>query len=166
MMKETRLVRLHEMLEQEIKAACRLIAEAMNSNEAKWAEKTMRFHFGCKEHGLDDGRHYFTYLEEKHLRGLIGLHHYQWGPEENVWLAWFAVHPGCQGKGVGRALLHAAEKRAKSMGFLKLFVETYRHPDFQKALGFYEACGFEKVGRVADYLPGSHDMVVFKKNLS
>lgn len=157
---------IYEMLEQDIEGACHLIAESMNIDEATWAKKTMRFHFGCKNHDLDDGRHYFTYLVEKRVRALIGLHHYEWGPEENVWLAWFAVHPSCQGKGIGRALLQSAEKIAKSMGFFKLFVETYSHPDFQKALVFYEACGFKKAGTIADYLPDSHDMVVFKKNLA
>ncbi len=156
---------LHEMLEQDIEDACHLIAESMNADEAAWAEKTIRFHFQCKNHDLDDGRHYFTYLAEKRIKALVGLHHYEWGPEENVWLAWFAVHPQLQGKGLGKSLLQSAEEMAKSMGFMKLFVETYSHPDFQKALKFYTAHGFKKAGTIADYLPGSHDMIVFKKNL-
>lgn len=153
------------MLEQDIEGACHLIAESMNIDEAMWAKKTMRFHFGCKKYDLNDGRFYFTYLKEKHIRALIGLHHYEWGPEENVWLSWFTVHPSYQRKGIGRALLKSVEMTAKSMGFSKLFVETYNHPNFRKALEFYEACGFHKAGAITDYLPSSHDMIVYKKNL-
>ena len=157
---------LREMSEQEIDAACRLIAEAMNIEEAKWAKKTMLFHFGCKAHGFDDGRHYFTYSVDERILGLVGLHHYEWGPEENVWLAWFAVHPEHQRKGIGRSLLDSIEKRAVTEGYTKLFVETYDHPDFAKAQQFYQSCGFGKVGQIDDYLPGSQSMVVYLKNLA
>ena len=153
------------MREKDMEEACRLIAESMNLDEATWARKTMDFHFGCKKHGLDDGRHYFVHSVEKRVEALIGLHHYQWGPGENVWLAWFAVKPSCQGKGIGRALLESVEALAVRMGFSKLFVETYRQPEFRKAQQFYKARGFEKAGQIKDYLPSSHDMIVFKKNL-
>jgi len=153
------------MGEKDIEDACRLIAESMNPDEAKWAEKTMHFHFGCKKHGLYDGRYYFVHSVEKRVKALIGLHHYEWGPEENVWLAWFAVKPSCQEKGMGRALLKSVQELAVRMGFSKLFVETYSQPEFRKARKFYKACGFEKAGEIKNYLPGSHDMIVFKKDL-
>lgn len=156
---------LREMSEKDISDACQLIALSMNADEAKWARKTMFYHFKCKENDLDDGRYYFTYLIEQHICALVGLHHYAWGPEENVWLAWFAVHPRFQRQGIGRAMLKAIEKKARSLGYSKLFVETYNQPEFEDALKFYQACGFIKAGAISDYLPSSHAMIVFKKDL-
>ena len=156
---------LREMAEEDIEEACRVIAESMNRDEATWARRTMVFHFGCKKHGLYDGRHYFIYPEGNGVKGLVGLHHYPWGPEENVWLSWFAVDPGFQEQGLGRALLASVQKLAVEMGFSKLFVETYSQGEFQKARRFYEAKGFKKAGHIKDYLPGSHDMIVYKKKL-
>jgi len=156
---------LRDMSEKDIEEACRVIAESMNGDEARWAERTMGFHFGCSKHGLYDGRHYFVYSVDGRVKALVGLHHWEWGPKENVWLAWFAVEPGAQNKGIGKALLQSAEALARRMGFLKLFVETYSQPEFEKARQFYKASGFEEAGQIKDYLPGSHDMIVFSKNL-
>lgn len=158
-------VHLCEMSEHEIDAACRLIAESMNKDEARWAKNTMHFHFGCKKQNLDDGRRYFIYLDEKQVVALVGLHHYEWGPEENVWLSWLAVQPIYQRKGIGRALLKCVEQIAKEIGYLRLFVETYSHPDFRIAQMFYKACGFEKAGQINNYLPDYNDMIVYKKDL-
>ncbi|MDY6953307.1 MAG: GNAT family N-acetyltransferase [Thermodesulfobacteriota bacterium] len=156
---------LREMGEEDIEGACRLIADSMNRDEARWARRTMGFHFGCKKHGLDDGRHYFVYPVDEPVKGLVGLHHYPWGPEENVWLSWFAVDPRFQEQGIGRALLASVQELAVGMGFSKLFVETYSQREFQKARRFYEANGFQKAGHIKDYSPSSHDMIVFKKQL-
>lgn len=97
--------------------------------------------------------------------GLVGLHHYVWGPPENVWLAWFAVHPDAQGRGVGSRLLSAIEAIAVSRGYGKLLVETYDHPDFERARAFYGRMGFRKVGTIEDYLPDGSAMIVYGKAL-
>ena len=153
------------MQESEIEAACGLIGDAMNPAEARWARKTFDFHFNCRTHGLDDGRQYFTHGKEGHMVALAGLHHYAWGPDENVWLAWFAVHPEYQRQGIGKYLLNKLEELAKAQGYLKLFIETYDHPDFDKARQFYEACGFKRAGEINQYLPDSNNMIVYLKNL-
>ena len=156
---------LVEMIENDIEDACQLIALSMNANEAKWARKTMIYHFKCKENDINDGRSYFTYSKDQHLCGLVGLHHYEWGPEENVWLAWFAVQPRFQRKGIGKAMLELIEKQARSIGYSKLFIETYKQAEFDNALKFYTASGFTQVGVISDYLPSSEDMIVLKKDL-
>lgn len=153
------------MTRADIDAAAGLVSISMNENEGEWARKTMEFHFGCMEHGLDDGRKYFVWKPEGRIKGLVGLHHYPWGPRENVWLAWFAVHPKCQKQGVGRKLLISIEETARGMGHTKFLVETYEHPDFDKARAFYAANGFEKVGAIGDYLPDGSDMVVYGKRI-
>ena len=81
------------MDEADIEAAAALVGRAMNPDEGRWADRTMRFHFGCRQHGIDDGRIYSVWRQGGEVRGLVGLHHVLWGPEQNVWLAWFAVAP-------------------------------------------------------------------------
>lgn len=138
----------------------------MNAAEARWARQTFDFHFKCRRHGLDDGRIYFAMHSESYISALVGLHHYAWGPGENVWLAWFAVHPDYQRQGIGRSMLAFIETQARTRGYRKLFVETYAHPDFDKARKFYEASGFQRAGDINNYLPGGEDMIVYVKALS
>ncbi len=156
---------LNPMGEGDIEAAAALVARAMNVDEGRWAARTMRFHYGCQTHGLDDGRSYFVRWQGDAIVGLVGLHHAVWGPEENVWLAWFAVDPDWQGKGLGRELLVAVERIAAARGFRKLLVETYEHPDFDKARRFYERNGFQHAGQIMDYLPDGSPMVVYARRL-
>jgi GNAT superfamily N-acetyltransferase len=153
------------MSEADVEASVALIARAMNADEGRWAARTMEFHFGCRRHGLDDGRMYHVYRSGGTVAGLVGLHHVVWGPEENVWLAWFAVDPDRQGQGLGRRLLTAVERLACEKGYRKLLVETYGHRDFDKARRFYEGAGFCEAGRVAGYLPDGSAMVVYAKGI-
>jgi GNAT superfamily N-acetyltransferase len=156
---------LEPMSEEDIEVAAGLVARAMNADEGRWAARTMHFHFGCQAHGLDDGRMYYAFKQGGRIVGLAGLHHVIWGPEQNVWLAWFAVDPGIQGRGLGRKLLTAVESVAIEKGFRKLLIETYEHADFDKARRFYERNGFRQAGRVSDYLPDGSPMVVYARRL-
>jgi GNAT superfamily N-acetyltransferase len=156
---------LEPMAETDIDAAVLLVSRAMNADEARWARRTMEFHFGCRSHALDDGRSYFVRRESGQIAGLVGLHHEIWGPEENVWLAWFAVDPDSQGQGLGLTLLAEIERLAEQQGFGKLLVETYEHPDFDKGRRFYERNRFEQAGRVDDYLADGSAMVVYAKRI-
>jgi GNAT superfamily N-acetyltransferase len=156
---------LEPMGEQDIEEAVVLVGRAMNADEGRWAARTMRFHFGCRRHGLDDGRMYYVWRHSGAVTGLVGLHHTIWGPEENVWLAWFAVDPDCQGRGLGRWLMAAIEKVALDKGFGKLLVETYEHEDFAKARRFYEGAGFREAGRIAEYLRDGSAMIVYAKHI-
>lgn len=156
---------LAPMSESDAEAASALISRAMNADEGRWAARTMAFHYGCRRHGLDDGRTYYVWKQDGAVTGLVGLHHVVWGPEENVWLAWFAVDPDRQGRGLGRTLLAAVEKIAIERGYRKLLVETYEQDDFDTARRFYESNGFRKTGRIADYLGDGSAMVVYAKAL-
>ncbi len=153
------------MREEDIDEAIQLISLAMNEEEGEWARKTMRFHFGCKEYQEVDGRDYFVWRSGQKIKGLVGLHHYIWGPRENVWLSWFAVDPDLQRQGIGRKLLGSIEKIAERKGYTKFLVETYRHSDFDKARAFYTASGFKEMGQISDYLPDGSEMVVYGKKI-
>lgn len=156
---------LELMGEHDMEEAVTLITRAMNADEGRWAAKTMQLHFGCWRHDLDDGRIYYVWRQSGTITGLVGLHHASWGPEENVWLAWFAVDPACQGRGLGRRLLAAIEKVAAEKGYRKLLVETYEHEDFDRARRFYENNGFRVTGRIDDYLAAGSAMIVYAKSI-
>lgn len=142
-----------------------LIARAMNADEGRWAKTAAEFHLRCRDLGIDDGRRYWVYREAGHARGVVGLHHYSWGPPENVWLAWFAVEPARQGQGLGTRLITAVEAEASRMGYQKLFIETYASETFEVARNFYENRGYRRAGCIDDYLSGGTAMVVFMRRL-
>ena len=62
---------------------------------------------------------------------------------------WFREE--CRGKGLGGQLLDKVEKIAKEMGAKKVLLTTF---EFQ-ARSFYEIKGYQVVGVIKDYPPGS-----------
>ncbi len=153
------------MTPKDIVMSVDIISAAMNVDEGRWAKETFNFYFNCQQHGMNSGREYYVFKDDDKLIGLVGLHHYVWGPAENIWLSWFAVSPDYQRQGVGSAMLEAIMKIGRKKGFTKLFIETYDGPDFEKARRFYTAMGFTEAGRIDDYLPNHASMRVFRKDL-
>ena len=70
-----------------------------------------------------------------------------------------AVDPSSQGRGVGRALMEEARRRASAAGFTSMHLSV--HPDNAPAIAFYRSLGWEPVpepdgtwtGRMAVELP-------------
>ena len=158
-------VQLEPMNREDTEQAVDLIRVAMNRIEAHFAHRTMDFHFECQSHGLDDGRSYWLHRKGEQIIGLVGLHHYIWGPRENVWLTWFCVAPAVQRQGMGTALLTTAQDTARKLGYRKFFVETYNMTDFAAARAFYERRGFVQAGQITNYLPNHANMIVYLKPL-
>ena len=143
-----------------------LITAAMNKDEGRWAKQTFDFHFACVAQGIDSSREFNVALLNGEVIGIVGLHHYRWGPEQNIWLSWFAVRPDQQRKGVGQWLFTEMCKQARKKGYEKVFIETYQHATFDRAVKFYQQQGFREVGRIARYLADGSDMLVFQLNIS
>jgi GNAT superfamily N-acetyltransferase len=160
--RNTKLLELPSILADE---AADLIGEAMNPDEGDWARQTIGRHFALRAQGLEDGRHYFALQVDGSLAGITGLHHYEWGPQENVWLGWFALSPRLQGRGLGVRLMEETERQARDLGYRKLFIETYATPTFARAIRFYTRAGFRQAGMIENYLPDGSAMLVFLKEL-
>lgn len=65
-------------------------------------------------------------------------------------LGMFAVRPGLQGRGTGRAMLRAAESYARhtwGVGAMALSVINHRH----ELIAWYERCGFARTGIVHEF---------------
>lgn len=56
------------------------------------------------------------------------------------------VHPELRSQGIGEHLLEAARSHARQAGWVRLEVTTPPLPEFDRALNFYQAHGFEIAG--------------------
>lgn len=90
-------------------------------------------------------------------------------PEELADRTWnmlaLAVRPDLQGKRLGAALVHAAEKHLKDMGQRILIVETSGTEQFVLTREFYSKNGYEQEARIRDFWANGDDKVVFRKAL-
>lgn len=155
-----------EMLPAHIDDVVSLVGKAMNNDEAQWARQTFEFHFACTGNHIESGRKFYVLHVAEQLTGIVGLHEYRWGPPVNCWLSWFAVHPEQQRKGFGKMLLSRAEQAAVDAGYTRMFIETYAHPDFQKAIAFYQSQGFEHCGEIREYLEDGSRMLILSRRLA
>lgn len=153
------------MSAEDLEPVIDLVNLTMGKAASSEARISMGFHFKCAFNALDDGRTYLIWKDSDVVLGVTGLHHYNWGPRENVWLGWFAVHPESQQQGIGQELFDAAQDLAKQRGFTKLLVETDEDPSYAKAHQFYESNGLRRVGQVKDYYPNSIDLLIYSKSL-
>jgi GNAT superfamily N-acetyltransferase len=77
--------------------------------------------------------------------GLRGQTFWHW-----LFVAWLWVDEAQRGRGLGAALLRAAEDEARKRGCIGAYVDTY---SFQ-APGFYARQGYAAFGRLEDLPPG------------
>ncbi len=90
-----------------------------------------------------------------------------WGPIpgtlESADLYWIVVHPREQGRGVGAALLRAAEEQMAEAGRPRVYVETATRPQYAGTRGFYLSCGYRLAAELPDfYAPGDGKAVFLK----
>jgi ribosomal protein S18 acetylase RimI-like enzyme len=89
----------------------------------------------------------FGYYFYNKLVGCCG--YFREGPK--YWISWTAVLPSYQGKGIGQELLNKVFEDLNNITD-RVYVETYEHPDFRKAINFYWKNGFKLCGILEDYL--------------
>ena len=76
------------------------------------------------------------------------------------------IHPDCQGRGLGRALLRHVMEVAGAAGCLSLLLEV--RPSNQVARSLYEKLGFARIGVRRGYYPdvgGREDALVLRRGL-
>ena len=92
-----------------------------------------------------------------------------WGPipgtAQSVDLYWIAVDPEAQGKGVGRALLRAAEAQIVGEGRARVYVETAGRAQYEPTRSFYLACGYRVAAELDDFYAPGDGKVIFLKVL-
>jgi GNAT superfamily N-acetyltransferase len=90
-----------------------------------------------------------------------------WGPipgtAASADLYWIVVHPAHQGRGIGAALLQAAEAWMASVGRTRVYVETSTRAQYDPTRRFYLACGYGLAAELADfYAPGDGKAIFLK----
>jgi ribosomal protein S18 acetylase RimI-like enzyme len=80
-------------------------------------------------------------------------------------LYWICVHPEAAGRGLARAMQDRLELLVRSRGGARLVVETSGRTDYERARHFYEAAGYERVGRILDFYGDGDDCVLYCKKL-
>jgi GNAT superfamily N-acetyltransferase len=108
--------------------------------------------------GYRDGRDLSCFLRDDAGRLVAGIEGFTWGGYARVDLLW--VDEAQRGRGVGRALLAAAEDEARRRGCATMVLDTH---SFQ-APDFYPALGYAQVGEFTD-APAGYTQVMFQKRL-
>lgn len=78
-------------------------------------------------------------------------------------LYWIVVEPGRQGRGVGRALVDAVERRVREAGGRGVYIETSSTARYEPTRRFYERCGYRLEARLEDFYSDGDDKLVFGK---
>ena len=117
---------------------------------------------------LKDGRHsgYNTLVAEDE-NGPAGYICY--GPTpltEDTWdVYWEAVAPERQGRGIGGALMEAAEKEIRRARGRLILIETSSTPSYEKTRRFYENHGYEIISHIPDFYTPGDDRLILRKKL-
>jgi GNAT superfamily N-acetyltransferase len=114
------------------------------------------------QHAVDAGKPFdaedfalVARIDETEAGLLIGILNYRW-----MYIRLLAIHPDHRRKGLGGGLLERAEKLARALECIGMWLDTYTYqgPDF------YPRHGFVECGRIKDY-PVGHDRIFFEKRL-
>ena len=112
------------------------------------------YEFNSKATGYFDGDHFSLTQRDKADVIRAGLYGYTWGGCAYVSYLW--VDESERGRGLGTALLVAAEEHAKRKGCSVVFLATH---SFQ-APGFYARMGYEQQSVLHDHPVGHTSLIV------
>jgi ribosomal protein S18 acetylase RimI-like enzyme len=78
---------------------------------------------------------------------------------------WIAVARLEQGRGIGQALLAAAEAEMKEAQARLVLIETSSKPEYEKTWRFYLSQAYELISRIPDFYEPGDDKLTFQKRL-
>jgi ribosomal protein S18 acetylase RimI-like enzyme len=86
---------------------------------------------------------------------------------EGTWdIYWIAVDPKEQARGIGKALLSAAENDIKNNQGRLILIETSSKPIYEKTRDFHKSQGYDIICRIPDFYAPEDDKVIFQKRFS
>lgn len=93
-----------------------------------------------------------------------------WGPIPGSTTAadvyWIAVDPACQGNGLGRRLLAAAEEWIAASGRSRVYIETATRAQYAPTRAFYLRCGYGLAAELPGYYAPDDGKAIFLKVLA
>ncbi len=114
------------------------------------------YEFNVAASGIGDGRMLNAAIRDDAGEIVAGISGYTWGGTCKVEHLWVAE--SLRGRGIGSALLLAAEREARARGCHQMVLETH---SFQ-APAFYERHGFRRVAAIPDFPLGSEKLLCRK----
>lgn len=114
--------------------------------------------------GTESGYHILVAEADARVSGYVC-----YGPTpltENTWdVYWIAVAREKHGKGIGTALLTAAESNIKKAKGRMILIETESHTSYEKTQQFYFKRGYTVVCNIPDFYKVGHGKLVYQKLL-
>ena len=116
------------------------------------------YEFNIQATGVRDGRPFASVIRDESGNVIAAINGHTWGQCCHVVHLW--VHESQRRRGVGRALLQAAEEEARRRGCTQslLFTHSFQAP------GFYERLGYVRQATIPNY-PQGHAQHVYLKPL-
>lgn len=81
-------------------------------------------------------------------------------------LFWIAVHPKCQGHGMGKKLMVISEQRIAEAGGKRIYVETSGRELYHPTRAFYEHLAYTREATLKDFYAPGDDKCTYVKVLS
>lgn len=110
------------------------------------------------------GYHFIVYREDDQVLG-YAIYGYRDLTEGVYDLYWIAVDPSARRKGVGGALLKAAEGAVRAMGGRMLIAETSGTALYESTRRFYSSMGYENEAIIRDFYSAGDDLMIFVKRI-
>ena len=114
--------------------------------------------------GTESGYHILVAEADARVSGYVC-----YGPTpltEDTWdVYWIAVAREKHGKGIGTALLTAAESNIKKAKGRMILIETESHTSYEKTQQFYFKRGYTVVCNIPDFYKVGHGKLVYQKLL-
>ncbi|HJW83466.1 MAG TPA: GNAT family N-acetyltransferase [Anaerolineae bacterium] len=133
-----------------------------SAHELETVDELLRGYYGDPE---ASGYHFLSCREGDRVLGFAA-----WGPrslsERGYDLYWIATRPGAQGRGVGRALMQAAEAHIRARGGYWIVIETSDTPPYAPARRFYESCGYRRATVLPDFYRDGDGLVIYTRRIA
>jgi ribosomal protein S18 acetylase RimI-like enzyme len=78
---------------------------------------------------------------------------------------WMAVSPAEQAKGIGKALMAAAEKEIEAREGRLILIETSSKPVYERTRRFHQAQGYELICCIPDFYSPGDDKLIYRKRI-